>query len=188
MPPFDLHDADSAPGKSPELLRAVGEKYGFTPNLFRILAESPAALEGYLSLSQIFGASSLTPLEQQTVLLTASFENECDYCMAAHSTVAEMSGAPGEILAALRSGAPLPDPRLEALRRFTAAVVQRRGWVSESDVAAFLEAGFSRGQMLEVILGVALKTLSNYTNHLARTPVDAAFEKHAWTPPEKSTD
>ena len=88
-------------------------------------------------------------------------------------------------LEALRDGSPLADPKLEALRAFASAVVQELGWVSEEEVDGFLAAGFEREQVLDVVVGVAYKTLSNYTNHLAGTPLDSAFAAFAWEPPEK---
>ena len=188
MTKFTIHDRNSAPAKSAELLAKAEAKYGFIPNLLGIASESPAALEGYVALSGLFSGSSLSPVEQQVVTLTVSFENGCDYCMAAHSMAAEMAGATAEQIAALREGAPLADARLEALRRFTAALVQNRGWLDEKEVEAFLAAGYSRQSILDVILGAALKTISNYTNHLTKTPLDAAFEKYRWTSPAKAAE
>lgn len=111
-----------------------------------------------------------------------SFENGCDYCMAAHTVIAGMSSVPAATVDALRAGAPLPDARLDVLARFTRAVVRERGRLPEAEVGAFLAAGFTAAQVLEVVLGVAMKTLSNYANHLARTPLDAAFAAARWEP------
>ncbi|HXG31900.1 MAG TPA: carboxymuconolactone decarboxylase family protein [Bryobacteraceae bacterium] len=157
-------------------------KFGFVPNLIGVLAESPAALKGYLALADAFAASSLSPVEQQVVLLTTSLENRCTYCVAAHSMLYRHSGGDEASLRALRDGEPLADPRLEAVRSFTRRVVENRGWVDEETVRAFLDAGFTRAQVLEVILGITQKTLSNYTNHVAETPVDNAFANFAWQP------
>ena len=85
------------------------------------------------------------------------------------------------MIAAVRDERPIPDARLEALRRFAETVVDKRGWATEDDVQAFLAAGFGRQQVLEVILGVAFKTISNYANHLVDTPLDDAFAGQAWT-------
>lgn len=86
---------------------------------------------------------------------------------------------------ALRNETPLPNDRLEALRTFTLNVVRNRGNVSDDAVQAFLDAGFNQRQILEVILGVSMKVMSNYTNHLANTPVDSVFAKYAWAPVDK---
>lgn len=100
--------------------------------------------------------------------------------MGAHSVLADMADVPKAVTDALRAGQPLPDPRLEALRRFTTAVVEARGWVDKAEVAAFQEAGYDAQQVLEVVLGVGMKTLSNYTNHIAGTELDASFQHRAW--------
>jgi len=170
-----LHTVETAPEEAKPVLQEVAKKYGFTPNLMSVMAESPTLLKGYLALGGLLEASSLSPVEQQVVLLAVSRENGCEYCMAAHSTVASMIKAPQETIAALRDGTPIPDAKLEALRSFTTAVVAERGWVKPEAVQAFFDAGYCRANLLEVILGVGMKTLSNYTNHLAETPLDAAF-------------
>ena len=128
-----------------------------------------------MTLSDILARSSFTPTEREVVLIAVSAKNGCDYCVAAHSTIAGAQRVPGEVIAALREDRPLGDPRLEALRRFAETVVEARGWVPEAEVQAFLAAGFERAQVLEVVLGVAFKTLSNYTNHLVGTPLDEVF-------------
>lgn len=181
---FQVYKVHNAPGESRATLEQVERKYGFVPNLIGVLAESPAALEAYVSASLAFEKSSFNPVEQQVVLLSASLENRCEYCVAAHSMVAKMIGAPNALLEAVRSGTPLSDRRLEALRRFTRAVVQKRGWVSAQDVEGFRREGFTARHVLEVLVGVALKTLSNYSNHIPHTPVDEAFREYAWKSPE----
>lgn len=180
---FPVHTIDSAPDAAKPTLEAALKGYGFLPNLLGMMATAPALVTGYATLSRTFDETSLTPAERQVVLLTASFENTCAYCMAAHSTIAAMQRVPAGVVDALRRGASLPDDRLEALRRFTAAVVTTRGGPTEVDVQAFLDSGFGLQQVLEVVLGVGLKTLSNYANHFAETPVDAAFRSAAWTDP-----
>ncbi|MGE0554075.1 MAG: carboxymuconolactone decarboxylase family protein [Gemmatimonadales bacterium] len=179
MTHFPVHTQDTAPERSRPILAQVEKAFGFVPNLAGMLAEAPAALEGYLAVAAAFGKSSLSKVEQQVVLLATSVENGCRYCVAAHSMIAAGEGMPEGTVTALRSKAPLAEARLETLRRFTVAVVRNRGWVAD-ELGAFLEAGFTRANALEVITGVTQKTLSNYANHLAETPVDAAFEPHAW--------
>ena len=185
MPEFPVHTADTAPDASRAALANAQQAFGFVPNLIATMATSPALAEGYLALSEIYAKSDFNPVERQVVLLAASFENECHYCMAAHSVVAQMSGMDETILQALRDGTPLPDAKLEALKQFTVAVVTGRGWVDAAGVQAFLDGGYGERHVLEVVLGVAVKTMSNYTNHLVGTPVDGAFEATAWTHPDK---
>ncbi len=172
---FSIHTPETAPEKARPILDGAKRKFGFVPNLLGALAEAPAVLEAYVTLSDILARSSFTPTEREVVLIAVSAKNGCDYCVAAHSTIAGSQRVPAEVIAALRHGRPLADPRLEALRGFAEALVEARGWVSEADVQAFLAAGFERGQVLEVVLGIAFKTLSNYTNHLVGTPLDEAF-------------
>jgi uncharacterized peroxidase-related enzyme len=161
MSEFQVHTPESAPAASRPTLLAAGEKVGFVPNLYGVLAESPTALEAYTTLSAIVDRSSLTSVQRHVVLLTVSRENGCGYCVAAHSTLAVMGKVPAEILAALRRGEPLPNARLEALRAFTAAVVAERGWAGGQPLDAFLAAGFDRAAVLDVVAAVAMKTLSN---------------------------
>ncbi len=182
---FQLVNAETAPEASVETIKAVNAAYGFLPNLIGTLGNSPAAVKAYASVSAAFEGSSLSPVEQQVVLLTTSVENQCHYCVAAHTAVAKMVGAPDEVAAALRAGETLADSRLEALRALTLSVVRNRGWVSETEIADFLAAGFAKEQVLDVVTGVTQKTLSNYANHLADTPLDENFAPFAWTPPEE---
>lgn len=156
--------------------------FGFLPNLIAMLGEAPSAAAGYLALSFQFEASSFSPAERQVVLLAASVENECDYCTATHGALAAGSGLDATSVAALRAGEPLADPRLEALARFTRALVAERGRVAGEELERFLAAGFDRAQALEAIVGVALKTLSNYANHLADTPLDLRFSPRPAAP------
>jgi len=109
-----------------------------------------------------------------------SFVNKCEYCVAAHTLIAGLKGVPAEIVAALRSGATLPDSRLYALAVLTRSIVEMRGWPSEAAKDAFFAAGYGAREYLEVIVGVSVKTLSNYVNHAAATPRDTAFEAQKW--------
>ncbi len=186
MTTFNIYDETNAPEKSRPFLAKSKAAYGSVPNVLGELAESPAALEGYMTLSEIFIKSSLDPAEKHLVLLTASVENECKYCVAAHTGLAKGAGLPGHAIMAVRDDEEIEDDdRLEALREFTRKIVVERGAVGKKDVEAFLKAGYTKANVLEVILGVALKTLSNYTNHIAETPVDASFIINKWTPPGK---
>ena len=184
MSNYRVYTIEDAPENSRTILEDTQKKFGFIPNLFGVLAESPSALEGYASIGDAFSKSSLSPIEQQVVLLATSFENGCTYCMAAHSAVAKMVKASDDVTHALRTGGAIPDGRLEALRTFTRSVVEKRGWISQEDIQSFLDSGFDKAQILEVITGVAQKTLSNYTNHIAHTPLDEAFQTFAWKAPQ----
>lgn len=178
-----LHSLQTAPEASRPLLEGTQKSLGFIPNLLANFATSPAALEGYLALGKIFGKSTLSPTEQQIVLISASVDNGCDYCVAAHTTIGQSQSVDPGILEALRNDATLPDGRHEALRRFTKAIIRDRGWVSEAEQSAFLDAGYTEEHAFEVVLGVTMKTLSNYTNHLVTTPLDEAFTANEWRAP-----
>lgn len=184
MNTFVLHTTTSAPDKAKPLLEGAIAKLGFLPNLYAHLAEAPAALEAYFNLSAQFEKTSLTPAERQVVLLAASVENGCEFCVAAHSMIAQdMVGVPAETVAALRAAGTLSEPRLEALAAYTRSLVRDRGWASGPVETAFFGAGFSRQQALEVVLGVSMKTLSNYANHVTGTRTNSEFSAHAWTKP-----
>lgn len=177
---FDVYSIDNAPEKSRATLEGVKQAYGFVPNLFGVFAESPAAVQAYAAIGKALQSAGLNVVEQQVVFLSVSAENGCKYCVAAHSTIAKGAKMPDEILAALRSQDDLPDARLQALAAFTRAVVKNRGWVPEADLQAFVDAGFERRHVLDVLTIMAMKTLSNYTNHIAETPLDDAFSAQAW--------
>lgn len=178
---YTVHTPDTAPQAAKETLDQVARAYGFLPNLIGLMAEAPALAKSYFHLAGLFEETSFSPTERQIVLLTTSYENACDYCVAAHTVIADMQKVPQPVVEAIRNGTPIADPKLELLRRFTAEVVTSRGRPSDELSHAFLAAGFSRAQILEVILGVGLKTISNYTNHIARTPVDRAFSGAVWS-------
>lgn len=170
----------NAPAESKTVLEGVQKKYGMIPNLMGVFANNPEALKAYVSLSGNLSASGLNELEQQVVALTASRENSCAYCMAAHSAISTMSKLDEKIIQQLRAGEALSDKKLEALRTFTKRVVSAKGNVDGSDTQQFLSAGYSKEHILAVLIGVAMKTLSNYVNHIAETEVDEPFKAFSW--------
>ena len=115
----------------------------YEPNLQAHMAASPELLAGYSALWDLFSKSSLTAHEQQVVYLTSNFENDCHYCMAGHTTLAKMQKMDPAVIDALRAGTPLPDRKLKALHRFATKVVRNRGWVSDTEIEAFLAAGYA---------------------------------------------
>jgi len=174
---FPIHNIDNAPEDAKRLLKAAKENFGFVPNLLGEFAEAPAVLEGYLTLNEIVGKTDFSPVEQQLAILAVSIENKCHYCSAIHSTILKNQLDVDEaIVNAVRNGDPVPDEKLNALVTYVIKAVNRRGFVEEEDLQAFIEAGYSKRNLLEVNLIIALKTISNYTNHLADTPLDEAFE------------
>jgi len=180
---FKVHDKETAPEASKPVLEQAEKKYGFALNLFGVMAESPLALKAYTMLSDLIAAeAALDAKEQQVVMLAVSEANGCDYCMAAHSTVAEkMAAVPTGVVDALREGREPDNAKYAALVRFTKALLAHEGWVPEEEEQALLDAGYGRRELLDVITIVALKTQSNYINHSAETPLDEVFQPRAWS-------
>lgn len=187
MTKFTLHTPEAAPEASRPLLLEAKNSLGLIPNMFAGLAESPAALKAYTTLSGLFANTRLSPVEQQVVALATSIENQCEYCVGVHTVVAKNTAkVPAPIIEALRSGGKLPDPKLDALATFTRTVVRKRGWVDDATVKAFIDAGYDRARLLEVLLGISMKTLSNYSNHIMGTTLDAEFESGRWARERKA--
>ncbi|OED00902.1 carboxymuconolactone decarboxylase family protein [Rhizobium sp. YK2] len=184
MTQFTSYTIETAPEGARATLEKTKKAFGFVPNLQAHMAESPELLAGYSALWDLFSKTSLTPHEQQVVYLTSNFENECHYCMAGHTTLAKMQKMDPAVIQALREGTPLPDARLDALHRFTGTVVRNRGWVPQDELDAFLSAGFTQQNVMEVILGVATKVMSNYTNHIVKTPLDGFMKGNEWQSPK----
>ncbi|MGB0560431.1 MAG: carboxymuconolactone decarboxylase family protein [Spirulinaceae cyanobacterium] len=180
---FTIHTLETAPKESQEALRHAKETFKFIPNLEGILAESPATLKSGMALWDFFEATSFTPIEQQVIYLTANYEHGCEYCVAAHSGLAKMVGMEPEEIESLRNGQALKKTKLQALRHFTQQMIAERGWVRDAEIEAFLAAGYTQQQVLEVILGIAVKIIHNYTNHIAKTPLDKPFQPYAWSKP-----
>lgn len=182
MPTFPVLTLDTTPAGSKPLLEKTQQAFSFIPNLIGVMASSPAITEAYLTVANIFSKSSLSPTEQQIVLLTVSHFNDCRYCMAAHTAISSMQNVDMEVVQAIRDDLPISDTKLQALRQFTRLVVENRGWLPDADVQTFLDVGYQQSHVLDILVGVAQKTLSNYTNHLAKTPLDNQFAEVAWTP------
>jgi uncharacterized peroxidase-related enzyme len=166
---------DTAPDDAKPVLEQIHKSLGFVPNLMATFANSPAVLKGYLALDAEF-AQTFSPVERQLILLAASLENACPYCTAAHSMMLKgMLKVPAEEVAAVREQRPTGNVRHDALIALTREIVRTRGHVDRATVAAFLAAGYRPEQVMEVLLGVALKTISNYLDHLSPTTIDSAF-------------
>lgn len=172
---FTKHDETSAPEGAAQVLEMVKDKYGFIPNLAAYVAESPGVLGAILKLSEAFDQSSLTPQEQQVVLLTVSTLNGCSYCKTVHTALGKQVQLDDATIQAVISFEPLKDTRLNALRDFTHQLLEEKGWLDKGKVQSFMDTGFTRAQVFEVIMGVALKTMTNYSNHLAGAEPNAEF-------------
>ncbi|HBU54064.1 carboxymuconolactone decarboxylase family protein [Sulfitobacter pontiacus] len=182
MTDFTLHDENTAPEGSKELLAKSKAAYGMIPGLHAVMAEAPGLLEAYQQVHELFVNSSFDKDELTVVWQTINVENACHYCVPAHTGIAKSMGVDDAITNALRDKTALPNARLESLRDFTLALVRERGNLDDATVQTFLDAGFTKRNILEVILGYSQKIMSNYTNHIADTPVDKPFQKFAWVP------
>jgi AhpD family alkylhydroperoxidase len=147
------------------------------------VATESIANEGFIALRSLFASSSLSGVEREVIAMTVAFDNQCAYCMAAHSTAAKRYGASEDVLSAVRAGELPSDPRLAALSSLTHQVVRKRGQISAENISAFLDAGFTQSQLLELLIGVSMTTLASYMYHIAGTPPDAAFQPQAWMAP-----
>ncbi len=177
---FEIKTAESAPAGSRGILEGYQKNLGFVPNLMGVMAASPAVIEGYVALGAAFDKTAFTPTERQVVLLEASSANGCTYCMAAHTAIAKMQHIPESVVNSVRTCGTIADAKLEVLRAFVRSTVETRGHPAANTTAAFLAAGYTHTHILEVLLGVAMKTMSNYINHAAETPLDAAFSAARW--------
>ncbi len=180
MTTFTSHTIESAPEASKKIMKDAEDAYTFLPNLYRNMSEAPSLLEGYTTLSHIFDKSNMSNTERQIILMTNNRLNGCTYCMAAHTTLSQMQGVSEDVIEALRNGTAINDPKLEALRQYAISVNEDRGFPAEDKVKALLDAGYTQQTMLEVIVGTSLKVMSNYTNHIAHTEVDEAFQANVW--------
>ncbi len=178
---IDLHDQETAPEGGKATLAALSRAAGFTPNLFRALANSPSTLNGFAALMDAHGGGTLSPVERQIVELAASLENQCGYCVAGHSTFAAQMGLSAETVTAIREGRRLADQRYQGLVDFTRALVRERGHVTNDERAAFEASGFASEQIFEVIAGIALKTISNFVVGVFDLPLDPQFDAQAWS-------
>jgi uncharacterized peroxidase-related enzyme len=170
----------TAPEGSRPALEKIQKSLGFIPNLMAIFANNPTVLQGFLALDAVYEKGSFTPRERQIILLAASVENNCNYCAAAHSTIAKGAlHTPPEVIAALRNNTPVPDAKLNALVTLVKELVRERGYVKDETIQKFLAAGYKKEQVMELLLGIALKTISNYLDHISPTPLDQAFAGEA---------
>ncbi|WP_055436343.1 carboxymuconolactone decarboxylase family protein [Lacinutrix algicola] len=180
MTTLKIHNIESAPTEAKPLLENSQKAYGMIPGLHGVLAASPQILKAYQDLHQLFTETSFNNDELTVVWQTINVEHACHYCVPAHTGIAKMMKVNDSITEALRNETPLADSKLEALRTMTLSIVRNRGNVSQANLEAFYAAGYGEQQVLEIILGLSQKVISNYTNHIANTPVDEAFQKFAW--------
>ncbi|MEV0003352.1 carboxymuconolactone decarboxylase family protein [Micromonospora sp. NPDC050980] len=182
MSRFTAYEPDTAPAAARPVMAGVHRKLGHLPTAVGLMAESPELLKGFLAANAAFDATDLDPVAREVVVLTVATRNACHLCVAMHTaTLARLGGDPA-LIDALRAGDPVPEPRLEALRRFTVAVLDHRGAVPDAELEALLAAGWQPRHALDVVLGVGTYTISTFANRLTAAPLDEPLREYAWTP------
>ncbi len=164
-------DIELAEGKAKTLLENVGKGFGMVPNLMRTLAQSPAVLEAHLGFLKALGGGSLSAALREQIAVTVANENACEYCAAGHTALGKKFGVDAtELKRNLRAQS--RDPKVEAALQFAQAVVVRQGWVTDDELQRVREAGYSDGEVNEIIATVAITIFTTYFNHVAGTEVD----------------
>ena len=166
-----------------KIMQGTKDAMGFVPNMYGFMANNPSLLDAYTHTYKTFRENAgFTSVEQEVIFLSVAYENECDYCVAAHSFVGDkMSGVPTEVTDAIREGKEISDAKLSALSTFTRLMTRTRANVSNEDIVTFLSAGYDENHILGVITGIGVKTFSNYSNHLINTPLDEMFQERKWS-------
>ncbi|MEZ9537816.1 carboxymuconolactone decarboxylase family protein [Shewanella sp. 10N.286.51.B8] len=180
MSKFTIHTIESAPQASKTMLEQSLKSFGMVPNLHGVLAESPNTFEAYQTLHNLFESSSFNAEELTVVWQTINVEHGCTYCVPAHTGIAHMMKVDGALTEALRNRTAMPTAKLQALHDTTLLMVCNRGLLSDAEMEAFFTAGYGQQQLLEIVLGLSQKVISNYVNHVAHTPVDKPFQQFAW--------
>lgn len=175
-------EAVSSSSITSEILETTKKGMGFVPNMYLTMGANPALLDAYTYAYKSFRANSgFSPVEQEVVFLSVAYENNCEYCMAAHSFVGDMmTKVPTEVTDAIRDGKEISNTKLAALSKLSRNLTKTKGNVSQSEIDEFLEAGYSESHVLGIIAGIAVKTMSNYSNHITNPKIDEAFEGRVW--------
>ncbi|MDO4998516.1 MAG: carboxymuconolactone decarboxylase family protein [Neisseria sp.] len=182
MARLTVHTVETAPEAAKPRVEAAFKNNGFLPNLIGVLANSPEALAFYQEVGKLNGNTTLTAGEREVVQIIAAKRNACGFCVAGHTKLATLKKLLSEnAIAASRAVNPadFDDAKLAALANFTIAVMENKGAVADSELEAFFAAGYTQQQSVEVVLGVALATLCNYTNNLAKTDINPELQDFA---------
>lgn len=181
MSAFPIHTIESAPEAAKETLKAVQNANGFIPNLIGVLANAPTALETYRTVGAINGRNSLTAAEREVVQITAAVVNGCGFCVAGHTKIAlKVLKLEETLVNQIRATARIEqDDKLDALARFTLAVILQKAKLTAAQQQAFYAAGYTQENAIDVVLGVSLATLCNYVNNLADTPINPELQAFA---------
>jgi alkylhydroperoxidase family enzyme len=180
VPNYPVHTLDSAPEKAKPALQSLKQALGIIPNLAATMASSPTLVNGFVAAFGNFHGGSFDAKEKQTLLLTNAVANRSEWAVAFHSTLALKEGVDVADVEAIRQNRLPAEPRLAALVELDRALIERRGAVSDAELAAFQAAGFSPAQALEVIAGLAVSVMANYAGNITRPPLEAAFQAQAF--------
>lgn len=182
MPGFKIETNATAPAASRDILDTIKAGLGFVPNVYGVFAGAPNALNALAAINAGFDAASFTPGEREIIALTTSVFNQCPYCVAGHSTFALAHGVDPDTVEAVRAGGLSKDTRLQVIGQLTLSILEKKGALGPSEIRSFQKAGFEPGQILELLIGIAGKTMTNFASKMARIPLDDAFAAQAWTP------
>ena len=171
---------------SVQLLKAVKLNLGFLPNLFSVIAESSASLQAFIEMNEQFAKSTFSATEKEVIQTAASVENQCNYCVAGHTKFAEVQGVSSTVIQAIRDNREIIDSKLEALNQFTRNLVRHKGFLATQEITPFIDAGYKAEQVIEVILGICVKTFSNLTNNLMSIELDDVFLQYQWQSEEQA--
>ena len=176
-----VNTPETAPEKAKERMEMVQKANGFIPNLIGVLANSPQALEMYQEVGKINSRSSLSPEEIEVVQITAAAHNGCDFCVAGHTKISTLKlKMPQNVLNALRARTAIEDnAKYQALAQFTMQLIDKRGKVSDDELATIRTAGYNDQNILDIVLGVALATLCNYANNVAQNDINPELQPYA---------
>jgi alkylhydroperoxidase family enzyme len=174
---YHIHTVDSAPQTSKATLEKVQNNYGRIPNLLAVLAEAPATLNAYLQLHQLFTNTSFNTEELTVIWQTINIEHDCTYCVPAHTAMAHAMSIDQTLIDALRYKQPLPTEKLQVLHDTTMNMVRNRGHLCENEITTFYQSGYTKQHVLEIVLGISQKVISNYAAHLTNVPVDSVNQQ-----------
>jgi len=164
------------------IFNSILDRGGYIANLHKNMAHLPALLDTYINGFRLLKHSStFTPREQEVIMLVLSRENGCEYCVAAHSSAADkISNVPIEVTNAIRDYLPVPDKQLQDLVDFVLVMFHKRGRITKEEAGIFFSAGYNDIHILWIIVAIAIKSMSNYTNHIFLTELDMPFKKRVW--------
>ncbi|MFM0643157.1 carboxymuconolactone decarboxylase family protein [Paraburkholderia bryophila] len=180
MSTFQVHTLDSAPEQSRPVLQQLQQTFGFIPNIAGAMAESPVLIGAFINLFQKVHSGTFSEAQIQTLLLTNAVTNACSWAVAFHTALALHEGLTPADVEAIRAGRAPGDRQHAALSTLAKTAIEKRGHLDDQDVSAFLEAGFRRDQVLELLAVTAASTITNYVGNITQPPLEAQFQVHAW--------